>query len=191
MGWVASTTVAQFPDETHASIRRTFSPPSEPHCKRVFCGYCGTHLSYWSEQPPEDAEFLNVTLGSLVGEDIRALQELDLLPEEVQAEQIGASGSNVDGPQDTTAFATRQQDSDLSRRIREGRLGDIDWFEEMIDGSKLGRTHNTRRGVGTNADGSATIQWEVSEWAEGDSEPSTPGKRKRGEISGDDVAMRG
>ena len=194
LDWVSSTTVAQFPDETHSSIRRIFTPHHAPHCKRVFCGFCGTHLSYWSEQPREEADFLNITLGSLLGEDIRALQELDLLPDDVEPEDVGATGANFDGSQEVAAPTTTQQSSALSSRTtRKGRSGDVDWFEEMLDGSRLGRTQKTRRGMGVSADGSTTVQWEVSEWAEGDSEPTTPfsAKRKIGEVSSDDINMKG
>ena len=49
--------------------------------KRHFCGFCGTPLSYWSENPKSEAEFISLTLGSLVGDDLRDLDELGLLPE--------------------------------------------------------------------------------------------------------------
>ncbi|KAK0278780.1 hypothetical protein LTR35_009045 [Friedmanniomyces endolithicus] len=77
LDWHHSTTFALFPDETHASIKRTFyspasSPPSPPSTdstdpedpadpthtrasrpppptRRQFCGYCGTQLTAWNE----------------------------------------------------------------------------------------------------------------------------------------------
>ncbi len=139
---------------------------------------------------------MSVTVGSLLGDDIRALQDLDLLPDDVEPEYVQAT----EGSSDNKAVATTQQhgeaDQAVTRRSqRQGRLGDLDWFEEMIDGSRLGRTQKTRRGMGASADGTTTVQWEVSEYREGDSEPSTPttgsSKRKIGEVSSDDVAMRG
>ena len=195
LDWFSSATIAQFPDESHTSIRRIFTPEHQPHCKRVFCGFCGTHISYWTEEPPEEADYLSVTLGSLLGDDIRALQELDLLPEDMEPEGVGATN----GGNDNRAVTTQQQqesDQAVTRRShRQGRLGDLDWFEEMLDGSRLGRTQKTRRGKGSNADGTMTVQWEVSEYREGDSEPSNPAggssKRKIGDVSSDDVAMRG
>ena len=175
------------------SIRRIFTPEHLPHCKRVFCGFCGTHLSYWTEEPASEAEFLSVTLGSLLGDDIRALQELDLLPEDIEPEAIvGTDGTN--DPK-TVARPSQPETSEqgVSRTSqRQGRLGDLDWFEQMIDGSRLGRTQRTTRGLGVSADGNRTVQWEVSEYTEGDSDtPSSSTKRKIGDVTGDDVAMRG
>src|SRR2546421_6283673 len=82
LDWYHSTTYAFFPDETHSSIRRTYTHPRYPDTKRYFCGFCGTPLSYWSERPPLEKNFIYLTLGSLVAEDLRDLEELGLLPEE-------------------------------------------------------------------------------------------------------------
>lgn len=201
---MSSTTVAQFPDETHSAIRRVFSPQDEPHCKRFFCGFCGTHLSYWTEQPESEADFLSITLGSLLSEDIRALQDLNLLPEEVDPEEIGAASTLTDGPAaDTRVAASGQQNPSsleaVQRSSRSGRLGDLDWFEELIHGSQLGRTQKTRRGAGLSADGTTQIQWEVSEYVEGDDIGQAPvvegnaagAKRKHGDSAhDDDVTMK-
>lgn len=195
---MSSTTVAQFPDESHSTIRRVFTPSQEPHCKRFFCGYCGTHLSYWTEEPPNEAEYLSITLGSLLSDDIRALQELDLLPEDVEPHTVGNITSSTDAPSTDTSVAPRsssQQVPSPRRTTRSGRLGDLDWFEELIDGSKLGRTQRTRRGGGVSADGTTQVQWEVSEYVEGEDDTSSNGgagsKRKHGDVGhDDDVAMK-
>jgi hypothetical protein len=137
-------------------------------------------------------------LGSLLGDDIRALKDLDLLPEDVEPEEFGATDANTDGSGEPRTVVTTRQESDqpVTRHSRrQGRLGDLDWFEEMIDGSRLGRTQKTRRGMATTADGTTTVQWEVSEYREGESEPSTPAsgssKRKIGDVTGDNVSMKG
>ncbi|RMD39341.1 hypothetical protein DV735_g5779, partial [Chaetothyriales sp. CBS 134920] len=145
--WVSSSTIALFPDETHTTIRRTFTPATRPHVQHIFCGYCGTQISRWSEQPRGEADFLNVTLATLGPRGLDLLEELDLLP----------TGESVN------------------------------WYEELIQGSRLGRTLQTRRGVATTADRSTSVQWEVSEWAEG-GEDTAP-KRKAGELEDDDVGM--
>ncbi|RMZ84141.1 hypothetical protein DV738_g537, partial [Chaetothyriales sp. CBS 135597] len=147
--WVSSSTIALFPDETHTTIRRTFTPASRPHVQHIFCGYCGTQISRWSEQPRSEADFLNIALATLGSRGLDLLEELDLLPT--------------------------------------GRVGGVDWYEELIQGSRLGRTLQTRRGLATTADRSTSVQWEVSEWSEG-SDDSGP-KRKAGEIEDDDVGM--
>ena len=195
LDWVSSTTVAQFPDESHSTIRRTFTPQHQPHSKRIFCGFCGTHLSYWTEEPPSEADFLSVTLGSLLGDDFRALQELDLLPEDVEPEDVGAANPDTENSQTTRTVTTQQEQPLAQRTHRHGRIGDLDWFEEMIDGSRLGRTQTTRRGMSTSADGMTSMHWEISEYVDDSSDPtttSTRSKRKIGDIgSGDDTPMKG
>ena len=198
LDWFSSATVAQFPDESHTSIRRIFTPNQQPHSKRIFCGYCGTHLSYWTEHPTAESEYLNVTLGSLLGDDIRALKELDLLSEDIAPEDVGA----MDGAQQELSNTNQLHEADSTNRASGQRrwqdslseTGAPDWFEEMIAGSQLGNTRRYRRGIGSNSDGSMTVQWEISEFQEGDSEPATPtgsSKRKIADVSNDDTTMRG
>lgn len=187
--WYSSSTEAFFPDETHTSIRRSFTPLHSPHTQRVFCGYCGTHLSYWTEQPPSEADFMNITLGSLLGRDIQALQELDLIPEDVQPE-------DVQGPQQTAVQAPvrEEQTQGLTRTERSGRAGGLSWFEEMLEGSRLGRTQNVRRGIGVSPDGNTRVEWEISEFLEeGSGEQQTPAgsKRKIGDVASGEVRMQG
>lgn len=164
----------------------------------MFCGYCGTHLSYWTEEPAAEADYLSVTLGSLVSDDIRALQDLELLPEDVEPQDVGAH-SETDRAADTRQVARQQVSEEpmVRRSQRQGTLGDIDWFEEMINGSRLGRTQQKRRGMGVSADGTTTVQWEISEYREGEDEFSASattagtGKRKFEDVTGDDVNMKG
>ncbi|KIX07590.1 uncharacterized protein Z518_02243 [Rhinocladiella mackenziei CBS 650.93] len=156
LAWYSSSTRAFFPDETHSSIRRIFTPRHIPHCRRIFCGYCGTHLSFWTEQPPSEAEYMNITLGSLLSEDIRALQDLDLLPEDAEPQDVlSTEQGSVQAPAGQQA---------LARTGRRGITGTLSWFEEMLDGSRLSRTHNIRKGVGVSADGSTTVEWEITEY---------------------------
>ncbi|KAK2739091.1 hypothetical protein FQN55_009624 [Onygenales sp. PD_40] len=163
--WYQSCTTSYFPDETHSTIRREFVPPNAPFSKRHFCGYCGTPLTYWSESPPEEAEYMSVTIGSLFGEDQAALEDLDLLPADADAE-------SVTGPLATSSTSTQLTPSQpqISRKRRFGVLDGIPWFEEMIEGSRLGRVGKRRRGVGISADRSARMEWEVSEWRDDRSE---------------------
>lgn len=66
------------------------------------------------------------------------------------------------------------------------------WFEEMIQGSELGRIKR-RRGGETSPDGHTNVEWEISEFEsnEGDVAAASPGKRKLGTLdAGDDVEMR-
>ncbi|KAI1609073.1 hypothetical protein EDD37DRAFT_137810 [Exophiala viscosa] len=184
--WYSSSTQAFFPDETHSSIRRTFSPLHTPHTQRIFCGYCGTHLSFWSEQPPSEADFLNITLGSLVNDDIRALQDLELVPGDFDPDDVRPSQTTTE-----QAPATQRDDQNLTRTGHNGQSGDLSWFEEMLDGSRLGRTHNIRRGVGVSSDGNTRVEWEVSEYVDDGTADAhqTGSKRKIGDIGNDDEKM--
>ena len=157
LGWYQSHTTSFFPDERHNDIRRIFTPPDAPNSKRVFCGFCGTHLSSWREQPVSEADYLHVTLGSLLGEDLGALEELGLLPDEVSSD-IATS--------EAQSQVVQRDNGSLDRSSREGRIGGVPWFEEMIEGSRLGRTEKTRRGHAKNADGTTRIEWEVSEFTD-------------------------
>ncbi|KAL2160509.1 hypothetical protein VTH06DRAFT_1197 [Thermothelomyces fergusii] len=62
-------------DETNSQIHRVYQPVGEEHAMRHFCGFCGTPLSYWSESPRSEADFIRLTLGSLLPEDLRDLEE--------------------------------------------------------------------------------------------------------------------
>ena len=68
------------------------------------------------------------------------------------------------------------------------------WFEEVIEGSELGRLRR-RRGGEKSADGKTQVEWEVVEFEADDTEPgggTGPGKRKLGSLGDqDDLVMRG
>ncbi|OOF95505.1 hypothetical protein ASPCADRAFT_207984 [Aspergillus carbonarius ITEM 5010] len=206
--WYQSHTQSYFPDETHNTIRRIFSPPHAPHTQRVFCGYCGTPLTYWSEQPRDEADYMSVSIGSLFGDDQRMLEDLELLPPESPAhsseEENEEDEDNAEASerlaQVVVSPATVQQEvpssnvvipsgSSISRSYRQGTFGGIPWFEEMVEGSRLGRMMKTRRGVGISDDQSTTFEWEVSEWTSDGSGAQrqvgtvaqAAGKRKRGQ----------
>ncbi|KZZ88659.1 Mss4-like protein [Ascosphaera apis ARSEF 7405] len=68
--WYSSSTYAYTPQESPSSIRRVFAPhDANPYARRTFCGYCGTPLTYWTEQPDGEGGFMSVTVGSLRGRD--------------------------------------------------------------------------------------------------------------------------
>jgi hypothetical protein len=197
--WYNLYTESFFPDETHTSIRRSFSPRHAPETQRVFCGFCGTPLTVWTEEPHEEADFMSVSIGSLFSEDQRALEDLDLLPgdfdEEEDEDQVEAevSGSFTTPPLGTSSVVVPSftGTGHISRNFQHGRAGGIPWFEEMVEGSRLGRLMRSRRGMGVSDDQSTSIEWEVSEWhddgsggflkqEESRSGGTTTGKRKRG-----------
>lgn len=176
LSWYHSSTYAFFDDETHNSIRRTYTSPNETHAKRQFCGFCGTPLSYWSESSPAEADHICLTLGSLAGEDLRDLEELGLLPKEA-LEDTENDKEKIDN---AIPFAG----SNIPNGV--GNEG-LPWFQTMVEGSRLGkvtRGHSERK----FGSGRYTVEWEITEWSEGDPEPS-PGKRKLGEVADEDSKM--
>ncbi|PGH12059.1 hypothetical protein AJ80_06878 [Polytolypa hystricis UAMH7299] len=174
LAWYQSYTNSFYPDESHSTIRRTFFPPHPHGSQRNFCGFCGTPLTYWCEDPPEEAEYMSVTVGSLYGDDQGALEDLELLPRDSDmAEPSGAATSSSAVVPVPSASPTRVGTTEpLSVSHRSGVLAGIPWFEEMIEGSRLGRVAKRTRGMGVSSDQSMQIEWEVSEWHDEPSEAS-------------------
>lgn len=174
LSWYHSQTFPFFPDESRANIRRVYSHPSEQSAMRQFCGFCGTPLTYWSEDPRSEADYIHLTLGSLLTEDLHDLEELGLISDEAEQD-----------PMDIVPTRTSNQGSQLIGRDITG----IPWFETMILGSRLGNMHTTRT-VQQSRDGKVRVEYEVTEWTEDDAsenEEETPGssatgKRKRGQV---------
>lgn len=130
---------------------------------------------------------MNVTIGSLRSEDLSALEDLELLPEDLSTDAIAA-------PRTTLEDSTLMTSDVMPPTLSEGTAG-VPWFEEMIEGSRLGRAEKTRRGIAISGDGRTRVEWEVSEFD--DEAPGTPrGKRKleedipHGPGNGEDVQMR-
>ncbi len=167
---IRSTTHAYYPDETHNTIRRVFTPPHAPRSKSHFCGFCGTPLTYWSEDPKEEAEWLYVSLGSLRSKSVEALEAAGFLSKNREPDE----NTNI-------------------TRIGQGReIRGTPWFEEMIEGSELGRMKR-RRGGQTSADGRTKVEWEVVEFGGDNGEAGLAGgeKRKLDRVGeGDDLVMR-
>ena len=181
-----STTYAFYPDETHHTIRRVFTPEHAPHTKRHFCGFCGTQLSHWSEESQEEAEWVCVNLNSLRSESMERLEDAGIL----------SDFDEDDTPQvkDDTAETLQKHRPSEGREVR-GRP----WFEEMIEGSNMGRVKR-RRGGETSSDGRSKVEWEIVEFTgstmedepRGDGSKLSTAKRKIGSIGAeDDIEMKG
>ncbi|KAH8895163.1 hypothetical protein GQ53DRAFT_744619 [Thozetella sp. PMI_491] len=172
--WYHSATVAFFPDETSSMIHKVYTAPYEQHTKRHFCGFCGTSLTYWSEQPQSEANFIQLTLGTLSTEDLHDLEELGLLPDE----DDGA----VEAP--GTPEEAKMTGTDENVIIYTGRetLGGLPWLDTLMEGSKLG-TLRASKGTNQSRDGRVRVEWEVVEWTEDDGgDEGRPGKRKLGDL---------
>lgn len=175
--------MAYFPDETATTIRRVYESPAENYARRQFCGYCGTPLTFWTEQPHGEGDYIHVTLGSLCRDDLGDLDELGLIPESPGSEE-GGGRAGGDGSSEVSvrggggsvgALEVAQQASEAQRVSaalstaaqpigRESR--GIPWIESLVEGSSLGgrlkRASVTRR----SADGSAWAQWHIVEYSD-------------------------
>ncbi|KAF2033069.1 hypothetical protein EK21DRAFT_109203 [Setomelanomma holmii] len=179
--WYTSATFGQFPDETRSSIQRSFTSPFTSDYRRVFCGYCGTQLSSWNEQTREEADHICLTVGSLLDEDQELLEELGLLP----------SSESSDEDTTHTAGPSRPNASRTVARTEPAARG-APWFEEIVRTTKLGRFKQQRGGHSSNG---VQVEWEVTEWTEGDDADdegrAASGKRKIGDVDvGKDSDMR-
>lgn len=170
LDWYQSYTTSFFPDETHSSIRRAFTPIHAPQTRRIFCGFCGTPLTYWTEESQEEAEFLSISVGSLLGDHQRALEDLQLLPEDSEEEDEPSAATEdstlmpTQGSSSSVVVPSFGESPEISRTLRSGTLNGIPWFEEMVEGSRLGRLMRSKRGKGVSDDNTASFEWEVSEW---------------------------
>lgn len=189
-------------------IRRTFSPLHAPHTKRNFCGFCGSPLTFWTDEPASEADFMSVTLGSLSGDDLRLLEDLQILPTDEEFEEHQTSNtstataggmalpSSSSNTESTVLMPSTTSPSSANQvTYHSGTLAGVPWFEEMIEGSRLGRIMRSRRGMGASEDGSMAFEWEISEWQDSDTgrQPSefsnitstSSGKRKAEDMFGD------
>ena len=122
---------------------------------------------------------MSVALGSLLGDDLRLLEDLHILPpDEDLSDQIVPETESTTPETRTTELAPTAASSIPSSRIsyHSGTLAGVPWFEEMIEGSRLGRIMRSRRGIGISDDESTTFQWEISEWQEGTDTGTQPMK---------------
>ena len=145
LSWYTSTTHSYFPDESAHTIRRVYTSPDDPTSLRHFCGFCGTPLSYWSESPLEESEFICLTLGSLEETDLRDLEELGVIPGITESE-----------PEEV-----KKHEQTAGRDLGPG----IPWFENMVSGSRLA---SIQRSAGTKRGSTWSIEWDIVEWTEED-----------------------
>ncbi|KAI1261881.1 hypothetical protein F5Y18DRAFT_399922 [Xylariaceae sp. FL1019] len=177
LDWYRSQTVCQ--DDTPFTIRRVFA---DRYTRRNFCGLCGTPISYYAEQPPAEAGFIQLTIGSLLTEDLHGLQDLGLLPE-----------SDEDEDESDVMDISLPTPSEASSILTGRTFTSIPWFDSLLAGSRLGQMH-TMRGVQHSSDGRVRVEYEITEWSanddndndndneaeeEAEASESSTGKRKR------------
>lgn len=120
-----------------------------------------------------------MNIGSLRRDSRERLEDAGLLS--------GLGGGDKEVEQTSTSSSRQVANVGQGREVR-----GTPWFEEMIQGSELGRIKR-RRGGETSSDGLTKIEWEISEFesSEGDAAAANSGKRKLGSLdTGDDVEMR-
>ncbi|XDG00535.1 hypothetical protein ABKA04_000150 [Annulohypoxylon sp. FPYF3050] len=154
--WYHSRAFPFFADESYAVIRRTYSHPDEQTAIRQFCGFCGTNLTYWTEDPVTEAGYIQVTLGSLLTEDLYDLDDMGLVPEE-PTQEFAQDSMDIE-PTSEANQPTQSSGRDASS---------IPWFENLTSGSLLGNIYTSRR-VEESRDGRIRVEYEITEWAEGD-----------------------
>ena len=130
----------------------------------------------WHETTKEDAEFIELMIGTLRSNDLELLQELGVVPGEEEENEVDAVGGVQDKGREELV-------------VREG----IPWMESLLEGSEAGRI-GRRAGTKRSRDGRIKVEWEVVEWEDGDdNELGIPAggtaKRKIGDV-GADVEMR-
>ena len=150
-------------------IRKVYTADDEQQTRRHFCGFCGTPLSFWSENPRSEAEYIQLTLGSLSGEDLHDLEDLGLLPDsdEDASEDPGTPGAEQDealgdGDEEVIIHTTRET------------LGGLPWLDALLAGSKLAHLRAAERTSSQGRVGSTRIEWEIIEWTEDDPDDEDP-----------------
>ena len=153
-----------------------FTPRDTPHIKRHFCGFCGTPLSHWSEENPDEAEWISVAIGSLSSDSLGLLDDIGLLP-------------TIDDREDDSEYSMQSKQLKVQTEGRE--IKGQPWFEDIIEGSELGRIRR-RRGGEAVTDGLATVEWEVVEFnTKGVASEGGTGKRKLEDlVEGEDTPMK-
>ncbi|KAK3990592.1 hypothetical protein QBC44DRAFT_238845 [Cladorrhinum sp. PSN332] len=170
LAWYRSLVLPSQPDETNYQIHRVYSSP-DSSSMRHFCGFCGTPLSYWSESPQSEKDYIQLAIASLLPEDLGDLEELGLLP------------SSEGGIEEMS-----EEDEEIEEET-EGRSGIVPWFDSLVQGSRLGNMRKkmaAKRVAEVEMGGGGVkrvrIEWEIAEWDGEEEDGARVGKRKLGEM---------
>jgi hypothetical protein len=200
LAWYHTLAFPLHADETNSQIHRVYRPAAaaaaaaEDASMRHFCGFCGTPLSYWTESPRSEADFICLTLGSLVPEDLEGLEEWGVLPPSLSPSPLEGGGTPVEGGREgdtVMAGAGAEVGVGVERTMVGERVGGgggewvgaLPWFDALTEGSRLG-TLRRAKGGGTDRSGRVRVEWEVVEWSEDDvgGDAESPRKRKLEEV---------
>ena len=126
-----------------------------------------------------------MNLGSLGSESLERLHDAGLL-----AASEDLSGERTE--EADSALESTEHHAAVNQQFQGREVRGVPWFEEMVEGSDLGRIKR-RRGGKTSADGRIQYEWEVVEIEgdEGEHTMASTAKRKIDMMGdGDDVGMR-
>jgi len=108
--------------------------------------------------------------------------------------ELGFLPSSSESSDDEVSVAGPSRTTDRSRSVArsEPQSRGAPWFEEIVRNTRLGRFKQQRGG---HTESGVHVEWEVTEWTEGDDGDdegsATPSKRKIGDVDGtDDTEMR-
>lgn len=121
-----------------------------------------------------EADFISLTLGSLVDEDLREMEDLGLIPNiaaqdaqtQKAVETTTLNAGSASGPGLQSVGQQVQQRSSPENGER-GISEDLPWFESMLEGSVLGQLTRSRRisrARTTREIGGVQVDWEIIEW---------------------------
>lgn len=117
-------------------------------------------------------------MGSLLDEDQALLSDLGFFSGENSDEETSVAGPSRTNPTRTVARS-------------EPQARGAPWFEEIVRNTSLGRFRQQRGG---HLDNGVKVEWEVTEWTEGDDDgegaSATSSKRKIGDLEAEDIEMR-
>ncbi|ERT01463.1 uncharacterized protein SPSK_07792 [Sporothrix schenckii 1099-18] len=155
LAWYHSTVLPFFPDETHSMIHRSYEHPGQTSSgtRRHFCGFCGTPLSFWSETPASEANYIRLALGSLSTEDLDELDEWaragdtsDNDDDDNDDDDNDEEEEEEEKDDDNEAMQEEVPRESLKRSKPEGTalgrvtsLTGLPWFDSFVEGSRLGR----------------------------------------------------
>ncbi|CAK7269336.1 hypothetical protein SEPCBS57363_003550 [Sporothrix epigloea] len=160
LAWYHSETLPRFSDETQSMIHRSYEhlisraalgsgTTNSSGTRRQFCGFCGTPLSFWSETPQPEADYIRLTLGSLNPYDLDELDEWTGVVDESEEEEDGDVGDDDDTVEEGDEKDTVGENQ-TAQSLGRTTLGNgpieritsttgIPWLDSYVEGSRLAR----------------------------------------------------
>jgi hypothetical protein len=152
-----------------------------------FCGFCGTNLTFWSEDPPGEKDWIYAHLDTLQpGRGLKDLLDaLDTSPDESEEEAAADADAQTREKAQSLEHSEKQGHTTVIGR----NTGEGDWFTNMLQGSHLGNSRVVRRSGVRRERGGARIEWEVVEILPDDIDLQNTGKRKLGDVESAEVGQ--